>query len=148
MHASHDHLKIAIQKSGRLTKLRLELLTRCGLSFTQSKDQLFCYGQKMPIDVLLVRDDDIPGLVGEDICDLGIAGLNVIEEKRLSGATNGAGPLLKKIRGLDFGHSRLSIAGPEGTGYAGTGVTAAITGKAMLEGHISGEEIGRFLSGE
>ena len=114
-----DRLKIAIQKSGRLTRFCLDLLDRCGLIYTQSKDQLFCYGQNMPIDILLVRDDDIPGLVGEDICDLGIAGLNVIEEKRLSGDGNGRIPRFHRIRALDFGHCRLSIAGPEGVEWNG-----------------------------
>ena len=76
-------IKIAVQKSGRLTEHSLELLVRCGLSYSRGKDQLICYGENMPVDVLLVRDDDIPRLVQEDICDLGIVGLNIIEERRL-----------------------------------------------------------------
>ena len=68
-------IKIAVQKSGRLTEHSLELLVRCGLSYSRGKDQLICYGENMPVDVLLVRDDDIPRLVQEDICDLGIVGL-------------------------------------------------------------------------
>ena len=78
-----ERIKIAVQKSGRLTEHSLELLVRCGLSYSRGKDQLICYGENMPVDVLLVRDDDIPRLVQEDICDLGIVGLNVIEERRL-----------------------------------------------------------------
>ena len=81
MNTSEQRIQIALQKSGRLTDHSLDLLAKCGLKFTQSKDQLFCFGENMPIDLLLVRDDDIPGLVGDDVCDLGIAGLNVIEEK-------------------------------------------------------------------
>ncbi len=114
-----DRLKIALQKSGRLTQFCMDLMSRSGLLFTQSKDQLFCYGQNMPIDLLLVRDDDIPGLVGQDVCDLGIAGLNVIEEKRLSGDANGAIPPFSRIRGLDFGHCRLAIAAPEDVAWHG-----------------------------
>ena len=76
-------LKIAVQKSGRLTEHSMELLSRCGLSYSRGRDQLICYGENMPIDVLLVRDDDIPGLVHEGVCDLGIVGHNVIEEARL-----------------------------------------------------------------
>ena len=64
-------LKIAVQKSGRLTDGSLDLLSRCGLKYTRGKDQLMCYGENMPLDVLFVRDDDIPDLVQEDVCDLG-----------------------------------------------------------------------------
>ena len=73
----------------------------------------------MPIDLLLVRDDDIPGLVGEDICDLGIVGLNVVEEKRLNRAADGSPTEFKQVYELDFGHCRLSLAAPEGTVYEG-----------------------------
>jgi ATP phosphoribosyltransferase len=69
--------------------------------------------------VLFVRDDDIPDLVREDVCDLGIVGLNVLEEKRLSLANNGSAPL-ERLRALDFGRCRLSIAVPEEVAYEGT----------------------------
>ena len=62
----------------------LDLLSRCGLKYSRGKDQLMCYGENMPLDVLFVRDDDIPDLVQEDVCDLGLVGLNVVEEKRLA----------------------------------------------------------------
>ena len=71
-----------------------------------------CYGENMPLDVLFVRDDDIPDLVHEDICDLGIVGLNVIEEKRLELAARGA-PAFEEIARLDFGRCRLSLAVPK-----------------------------------
>jgi hypothetical protein len=61
MDKTKQRIKIAVQKTGRLTEHSLHLLERCGLKFTQSKDQLFCFGENMPIDLLLVRDDDIPG---------------------------------------------------------------------------------------
>ncbi len=78
MDSSEQRIKIAVQKTGRLTDHSLDLLERCGLKITKSKDQLICYGENMPIDLLLVRDDDIPGLVSEDVCDLGIVGLNIV----------------------------------------------------------------------
>jgi len=84
-----SRLRIAIQKSGRLTDHSLDLLVRCGLKYSRGKDQLMCYGDNMPLDLLFVRDDDIPDLVQEDVCDLGIVGLNVIEEKRLELAARG-----------------------------------------------------------
>ena len=76
-------LKLAVQKSGRLTDPSLDLLARCGLKLSRGKDQLMGFGENMPLDVLFVRDDDIPDLVQEDVCDLGLVGLNVLEEKRL-----------------------------------------------------------------
>ena len=112
-----QRIKIAVQKSGRLTDHSLDLLERCGLKFTQSKDQLFCFGENMPIDLLLVRDDDIPALVAEDICDLGVCGLNVALEKRLKFEAEGTASAFKRVYDLEFGHCRLSIAAPEGFEY-------------------------------
>ncbi|MEM1263617.1 MAG: ATP phosphoribosyltransferase [Pseudomonadota bacterium] len=117
--ADQNRLRIALQKSGRLTQYSLDLFSRAGLTFTQSKDQLFCYGQNMPVDILLVRDDDIPGLVGDGVCDLGIAGLNVIEEKRLSGGSNGEIQPFERVMPLEFGRCRLSIAGPSDESFGG-----------------------------
>ena len=95
-------LKIAVQKSGRLTDSSLDLLSRCGLKYSRGKDQLMCYGENMPLDVLFVRDDDIPDLVQEDVCDLGLVGLNVIEEKRLAFAARGLKSLFETVQLLDF----------------------------------------------
>jgi ATP phosphoribosyltransferase len=113
MQASEQRVKIALQKSGRLTDQSLVILERCGIKFSKSRDQLFCYGENMPVDLLLVRDDDIPGLVGDDVCDLGIVGLNVVEEKRQSIKGNGGEVGFDVLRRLDFGHCRLIIAAPE-----------------------------------
>src|SRR4030081_3802714 len=82
-------LKLAVQKSGRLTDPSLDLLGRCGLKLSRGKDQLIGFGENMPLDVLFVRDDEIPDLVQEDVCDLGLVGLNVVEEKRLDFAPRG-----------------------------------------------------------
>jgi len=119
MDTSEQRIKIAVQKTGRLTDHSLHLLERCGLKVTQSKDQLFCYGENMPIDLLLVRDDDIPGLVSDDVCDLGIVGLNIVEEKRQALLGDGRDAMFKQVFELDFGHCRLSLAGPEGIDHAG-----------------------------
>jgi ATP phosphoribosyltransferase len=112
-------LKLAIQKSGRLTDNSLDLMVKCGLKYSRGKDQLICYGENMPLDVLLVRDDDIPDLVQQDVCELGIVGLNVIEEKRLAFETRGIKPLFEQLMLLDYGKCRLSIAVPDGTDYSG-----------------------------
>lgn len=119
MEFSEQRIKIAVQKTGRLTEHSQDLLERCGLKLTRSKDRLFCYGENMPIDLLLVRDDDIPGLVSEDVCDLGIVGLNVVEEKRLELEANGQEAMFSQVFELDFGHCRLSLAAPEGVAYDG-----------------------------
>jgi len=119
METSEQRIQIAVQKTGRLTDHSIDLLERCGLKLTRSKDQLICYGENMPIDLLLVRDDDIPGLVSEDVCDLGIVGLNIVEEKRLKLQSEGREALFKQIYELDFGHCRLSLAAPEETSYKG-----------------------------
>jgi ATP phosphoribosyltransferase len=112
-------LKIAVQKSGRLTENSLDLLVRCGLKYSRGKDQLMCYGENMPLDVLLVRDDDIPDLVAEDICDLGIVGYNVIEERRLALTSRGDTARFEQIQSLDFGRCRLALAVPQEFAYDG-----------------------------
>src|SRR5512138_3975610 len=112
-------LKVALQKSGRLTENSLDLLVRCGLKYSRGKDQLMCYGENMPLDILFVRDDDIPDLVQQDVCDLGIVGLNVIEEKRIAFEARGVSPMFEQLMTLDYGRCRLSIAVPEGTEYKG-----------------------------
>ena len=108
-------IKIAIQKSGRLTEQSLDLLQRCGLKYTRGPDQLIAFGENMPVDVLLVRDDDIPGLVRDDVCDLGIAGLNIVEEKRLHFLEQDPVTPFQIIRSLDYGHCRLAFAYPDGS---------------------------------
>ncbi len=123
-----NRLKVALQKSGRLTDNSLDLLVRCGLKYSRGKDQLMCYGENMPLDVLFVRDDDIPDLVQQDVCDLGIVGLNVIEEKRLAFQARGVTPLFEQLMVLDFGKCRLSIAVPDGTEYKGV---ASLRGKRI-----------------
>lgn len=117
--AQAQRIKIAIQKSGRLTDNSLDLITRCGLRYSRGKDQLICFGENLPLDILLVRDDDIPSLVQDDVCDLGIVGQNLIEEKRLAFAASGLGTPFEQVMTLDFGLCRLAIAVPEEATYAG-----------------------------
>jgi ATP phosphoribosyltransferase len=112
-------LKLAVQKSGRLTDPSVDLLVRCGLKLSRGKDQLIGYGENMPLDLLFVRDDDIPDLVQEDVSDLGLVGLNVIEEKRLELAARGTIARFTVLRSLDFGRCRLSIAVPDGASFDG-----------------------------
>ncbi len=115
-----NRLKVAIQKSGRLTDNSLGLLASCGLKYSRGKDQLFGYGENMPLDVLFVRDDDIVDLVQEGVADFGIAGINVVDEHSLGLLERGTTePLFTREHELDFGRCRLSIAVPAQEGYAG-----------------------------
>lgn len=109
-------IKIAVQKSGRLADNSLDLLKRCGMNISRGTDQLVCYGENMPVDALLVRDDDIPALVADGTCELGIVGRNVLLEKT---AARGGMESLTTMCDLDFGHCRLSLAVPKGDGYEG-----------------------------
>lgn len=138
---SPPRLKLAVQKSGRLTDPSLDLLARCGLKISRGKDQLMAYGENMPLDLLFVRDDDIPDLVQEDVCDLGLVGLNVLEEKRLELAARGAEARFSVLRALDFGHCRLSLAVPEGAAYTGA---ASLQGKRIATTYPF--LLGRFLA--
>ncbi|MEO7252550.1 MAG: ATP phosphoribosyltransferase [Arenimonas sp.] len=109
---THDRLRIAIQKSGRLSEPARDLLARTGLTFRESRDRLFCHGEALPIDLLLVRDDDIPGLIAEGVCDLGIVGRNVLDEQGAERQAEGKEEAYSILRTLGFGHCRLSIAVP------------------------------------
>lgn len=110
MSSTSDRLRIAVQKSGRLAEQSLGLLRRAGLAFRASRDHLFLYGENLPIDVLLVRDDDIPGLLVEGSCELGIVGRNLLVEQRLAAAD---APAPAELLTLGFGACRLSIAIPQ-----------------------------------
>ncbi|HLQ08499.1 MAG TPA: ATP phosphoribosyltransferase [Steroidobacteraceae bacterium] len=113
-------LKVAVQKSGRLADPSVDLLARCGLKLSRGKDQLVGYGENLPLDVLFVRDDDIPDLVRQDVCDLGLVGLNVLEEKRLELAATGHPARFECLRTLDFGRCRLALAIPQANAWEGT----------------------------
>ncbi len=105
-----ERIRIAIQKSGRLAEDSIALLKECGLHIDRSKDQLFCRVAELPIDLLMVRDDDIPGFVSNSICDLGIVGENVFAEEKAGGNGGVSATVLER---LGFSFCRLSIAVPE-----------------------------------
>lgn len=138
-------IKIAIQKSGRLTEHSLELLEHCGLKYTRGRDQLIAYGENMPVDLLFVRDDDIPGLVRDDICDLGIAGLNIVEEKRIEFLAAGITDPFTQICSLDYGHCRLSFGYPEDGPVQAvdqlTGKTIATSYPSIVGNYLSGRDV-------
>ena len=77
-----DRLKIAVQKSGRLSEKSLNLIEECGIKLTQEgKRKLISVGQNFPIELLFLRDDDIPQYVADRVADIGIVGENEVLEK-------------------------------------------------------------------
>lgn len=136
----NGRLRIAVQKSGRLNKASVELLQKCGVKFIRSKNNLLACGQNLPIDLLYVRDDDIPRLIASGSCQLGIAGGNVFQEERLTEA--GDSPSFPTpLRTLDFGQCRLSIAVPEGSKIKDTsdlnGLRIATSYPALTRDYLS-----------
>ncbi|EMP4434790.1 ATP phosphoribosyltransferase, partial [Vibrio vulnificus] len=84
-----QRLRIAIQKKGRLSEECQGLLKKCGVKFNIMGERLVVHSENMPIDLLLVRDDDIPGLIMDGVVDLGFIGENVLEEVRLERKATG-----------------------------------------------------------
>lgn len=135
-------LRIAIQKSGRLADDSMALLRGAGLSISRSKDGLFYRVENLPVDLLLVRDDDIPRLIGDGIADLGIVGRNVLEEYD---EANDSGPASKIIYALGFSRCRLAIATPEQFDYSSpkdlNGLRIATTYPGLLRRFLEAQAV-------
>ena len=112
-------LRIAMQKSGRLSQDSQDLLKSCGFKINLREDRLIAHVENMPIDILRVRDDDIPGLVMDKVVDLGIVGENVLEETMLERQSLGLSTRFKKLKDLDYGGCRLSLAIPREEEWSG-----------------------------
>ena len=78
---TQNRLKIALQKKGRLSQDCAVLLKQCGVKINWNEQRLIAYSENLPIEILRVRDDDIPGLIFDGVVDLGIIGENVLEEE-------------------------------------------------------------------
>lgn len=115
MFADSGRLHIAIQKSGRLSQLSRELLKEAGLRIQNGKNDLVARVENFPIDLMFVRDDDIPTFVSDGVCEFGIVGRNVVEEFALGEA----GPRYEVIAPLNFGRCALKLAAPRDADYAG-----------------------------
>lgn len=105
-----DRLKIAIQKSGRLSEKSLQLLGECGIHFDSSTHRLVSLSQNFPLEILYLRDDDIPQYVFDHVADVGIVGENIIEEK---------GKVLPVAERLGFAKCHLALALPRSVEYPG-----------------------------
>ena len=102
--------RIAIQAKGRLNEESIALLKEAGISIEDSKRKLLAKSDDFPIEVLYLRDDDIPQAVAMGVADLGIVGLNEVEEKKFN---------VELIHKLGFGKCRLSLAVPKAVEYSG-----------------------------
>ncbi|MBK7842795.1 MAG: ATP phosphoribosyltransferase [Bdellovibrionales bacterium] len=133
-------IRIAIQKSGRLTEQSLKLLEDCGMSFNWSKDRLMLQVTNFPLEILLVRDDDIPEYVRKGICDLGVVGENVLREHNGQDKS-----MVEIILRLGFGKCRLSLAVPEASSLKSVndlqGKRIATSYPESLKSYLSGLDI-------
>lgn len=105
-----NRLKVAVQKSGRLLDDSLKLLKECGISIDNGRNQLKASARNFPIDVLYLRNGDIPQYVQDGVADIGIIGQNTVIEKEKN---------IKEALALGFSKCRLSIATPRQTDYSG-----------------------------
>lgn len=103
-------LKLAIQKSGRLSEDSLKLLKDCGIDLRNVKDRLKTESDNFPLEVFFLRDDDIPQYVEDGVADVGIVGENVVFEKNKK---------VDIVEKLGFGKCRLSVAIPKSGEYTG-----------------------------
>lgn len=101
-------LKIAIQKSGRLSEDSISLLTECGMRFNHGLGKLKTECENFPLEIFFLRDDDIPEYVADAVADIGIVGENVLLE---------TGKQVTLVEKLGFGKCRLSIAVPRAFDY-------------------------------
>lgn len=132
-----NRLRIAVQKSGRLSDDSIALLKAIGIKLQIRDRLLIAHSTNQPIDLLRVRDDDIPGLVMDGVVDLGFIGENELEEKMLEREAAGKQHQFETLRRMDYGGCRLSIAVPNEFDYQGVeslnGLKVATTYPYLLE---------------
>lgn len=100
----NGNLKLAIQKKGRLTDKSLLLLRNCGLDIEDYNERLIITSRNFELDILFLRDDDIPEYVQDGVADIGIVGEDVLYERKSE---------VKIIRKLGYGRCKLALAIPE-----------------------------------
>ena len=107
---SAENIRIAVQKSGRLSDDSLKLFKECGIKFESGSSKLRTVSSNFPIEFLFLRDDDIPGYVEDGVADLGVIGLNVLMENKKQ---------VDIVKELGFSKCRLSLAIPRNEVYTG-----------------------------
>lgn len=103
-------LKIAIQKSGRLSEKSLKLLEECGIKISNGARKLKAEAKNFPVEILFLRDDDIPQYVEQGVADIGVLGENEVWEKDKN---------VLEVEKLGFASCRLSLAIPKDENYTG-----------------------------
>jgi ATP phosphoribosyltransferase len=103
-------LKIAIQKSGRLSEKSLELLKECGIKLANGDRKLKAEAENFPVEILFLRDDDIPQYVEQGVADIGILGQNEVWEKNKD---------VLIVEKLGFANCKLALAIPKDENYTG-----------------------------
>ncbi|MDD2242962.1 MAG: ATP phosphoribosyltransferase, partial [Bacteroidales bacterium] len=103
-------IRIAVQAKGRLNEDSIKLLNDSGIQVDDSKRKLLSKSNNFPVEILYLRDDDIPQAVANGIADIGIVGLNEVKEK---------GFKVKRLFDLGFSKCRLSLAVPKSINYTG-----------------------------
>lgn len=136
MFADTDRLHIAIQKNGRLSDYSRDLLRDAGMRVVKGVNDLAARVENFPLDLLFVRDDDIPTFVADGVCDFGIVGGNVLEEFAL-GTPSAAFEIVCR---LGFGRCTLKIAGKDGADYTSP---ASLSGKRIATSYP--RIVARFL---
>ena len=138
-------LKIAIQKSGRLSENSLNLLKECGIKFPNGGGKLITESTNFPIEILFLRDDDIPQYVEQKVADIGIIGENVFVESAKQ---------IDIIENLGFSSCRLSLAVPKEIEYSDlsyfNGKKVATSYPVILENYFQQNNIKaiiEFISG-
>ena len=127
-------IRIAIQAKGRLNEDSMELLAEAGMKISDSRRKLLAQAEGFPLEVLYLRDDDIPQAVADGVADIGIVGLNEVEEK---------GKDVEVLHRLGFGQCRLSLAIPKEETYSGL---QWFEGKKIATSYPG--ILGRFFSGK
>ena len=136
MKLDSENLKVVLQKQGRLAKPCREILKSAGLDFEYYDGRLFAPCQNFPLDILFLRDDDIPEYVQDGVADLGVVGLNVVQEKASQ---------VVQLDALGFGACTLSIAVPKKSSirsvYDLEGKRIATSHPGILEGFLDERKV-------
>ncbi|MGK7394014.1 MAG: ATP phosphoribosyltransferase [Candidatus Cyclobacteriaceae bacterium M3_2C_046] len=131
-----EKVRIAIQKSGRLSDDSLTLIKECGIKFINGKGKLKSAATNFPIEFLFLRDDDIPEYVADGVADLGIVGENVMREKNED---------VKVLKSLGFSRCRLSLAVPRAFEYKGVkdldGMSIATSYPVILDQFLKDHQV-------
>lgn len=129
-------LKVAIQKKGRLSEKSLELLMECGIKVSNGDRKLKTEAKNFPMEILFLRDDDIPQYVEQGVADIGILGENEVLERDKDVVT---------VEKLGFGNCRLSLAIPKDDVYTGVsffeGKKVATSYPKILQNYFKGKNI-------